>query len=218
VFIASDVLGKAFEDFKANAVTYVIAFVIFAVCMGVLSVASGFVATVAVKALGSLGTWIVQPPLLVIESVVGAFFGLGQYHMALKTIRGEKAEIADLFSQADKIVPGAIAFLIIEISVGIGCALLLVPGIIIALALFCTMGFVADKGLGPIDALKASVAVTQGNRMNILVFGLASFVLVIVGSIPLGLGLFVVFPVLLLAHARIYTILARNYVPVMATA
>jgi uncharacterized membrane protein len=216
VFQVGDVLKKAVDDFKPNAVPFVIASLAYGVCLVILSVVLGILSTILGKTLGSLGALVMTPVSFGASVVVGAFFFLGWYHMALKTIRGEKPAVGDLFSQAGKLIPGAIALAIIYIGVGLGSVFLVVPGVIIAIALFCTYGFLVDKGLGPIEAVKASVAATKGSWLNIFIFGVVFGILMFVGSIPAGLGLLVVGPILLLAHARIYTILAQSYAPAAA--
>ncbi|MFC4253136.1 MAG: BPSS1780 family membrane protein [Sinimarinibacterium flocculans] len=72
---------------------------------------------------------------------------------------------------------------------------LLVMLVLIA-ALFFATPLVGFAGTGPVDAVKLSFAATIRNWLPLLVWGLIGLVLTFVGSIPFGLGLLVVVPLL----------------------
>lgn len=103
-------------------------------------------------------------------------------------------------------------YLIMSILLGIivllGLVLLIVPGIILALVFSLTGYAVVEKGMGPISALKESARLTRGNRWKLFVLSLAFFGLMILGAIPLLLGLFIVMPVAMLASVHAYRTLS----------
>ncbi|MFN7475348.1 MAG: BPSS1780 family membrane protein [Burkholderiales bacterium] len=86
--------------------------------------------------------------------------------------------------------------------VGAGLGTLLVLLIVMAVALPIFMAFwfapalVAINGMSPIDALAASFKGCLKNILPFLLYGVVFLVLFIVGSIPLGLGLLVVLPLM----------------------
>ena len=77
--------------------------------------------------------------------------------------------------------------------------LLLVP---LMMAYWFAPALVVLEDLLPLEAMKLSFSACWMNIMPFLVFGLAAFVLLLVGMIPFGMGLFIVSPVLV---ASIYT-------------
>jgi uncharacterized membrane protein len=97
-----------------------------------------------------------------------------------------------------------IAAILVWFILTIGFLLLVVPGIILAL-IFCFYSYaIVDRGLGPIDALKHSAAVTKGARMALLGFWIVAFLLNLVGLLALVIGLFVTGPITMVAAAYVY--------------
>jgi hypothetical protein len=70
--------------------------------------------------------------------------------------------------------------------------------------------FVIDKGLGPINALKASSRTTMGAKWQLLVFEGLCGIVNLLGFICLGLGLFATFPTVLVALALVYRQLSQQ--------
>ncbi len=66
-----------------------------------------------------------------------------------------------------------------------------------SMALMFGIPLVALKGAQPIDALKSSIKASFVNWLPLLIFGLISLVLVIVASIPAGLGFIIALPYLI---------------------
>lgn len=95
----------------------------------------------------------------------------------------------------------------------LGLVLLIVPGIIIALAFSFSGLLVIEKGFGPIEALKESVRLTKGHRLDLLKLSLANLGVNILGACALVVGLFVTVPVTELAFVNAYKKLSKG-VPV----
>lgn len=85
-----------------------------------------------------------------------------------------------------------------------GLILLLVPGIILGLMLAFVGYLVIDEKLGPIDAIKRSMALTKGSRWKLFQLALATIVLNVLGLLALLVGLFVTIPVSFLAMVHAY--------------
>ncbi|GAB2905078.1 hypothetical protein GCM10027046_38540 [Uliginosibacterium flavum] len=88
----------------------------------------------------------------------------------------------------------------------VGIVLLVLLALVAMLMLYAAMWFapalIVLQGLTPFEAMKASFAGCMKNLVPGLIFFILSFLLMILGSIPLFLGLLVVFPLL---YASIYT-------------
>ena len=104
----------------------------------------------------------------------------------------------------------AAASLIAGLAILVGFILLIVPGIIASI-LFMFVGYlVIEKGLGPIDALKESARITEGNRMQLFLFGLALIGINLIGVLALLVGLLVSIPVSFLATVHVYRTLSKK--------
>lgn len=98
--------------------------------------------------------------------------------------------------------------LLTSLAIGFGLVLLIVPGLI-AMVLFMFSTFlVVDRGLGPLDALKASVELTKGNRWPLFGFAVLTALVVALGVLALGVGLLVAVPIVGLATAYAYRFLS----------
>lgn len=100
--------------------------------------------------------------------------------------------------------------IVVGIAVLIGLVLLIVPGIIAALAFFMTQYLVVERKLWPIEAMKESARITKGNRWNLLLLMLACLGINIVGLLALVVGLLVTIPVSMLALAHAYRTLEHK--------
>lgn len=110
----------------------------------------------------------------------------------------------------------AAASLIAGLAIVVGFILLIVPGIILSI-LFMFVGYlVIEKGLGPIDALKESARMTEGNRLQLFLFGLALIGINLVGVLALLVGLLVSVPVSFLATVHVYRTLSKKDSEVVA--
>lgn len=97
----------------------------------------------------------------------------------------------------------------------VGLVALVVPGIIIGIMLMFVGYVVIEEGLGPIDAIKRSVALTKGSRVKLFQLALATFLLNLLGFLALLVGLFVTIPVSFLAAVHTYRILKGKELPVV---
>lgn len=104
-----------------------------------------------------------------------------------------------------------VASLLMTIGIVLGFILLIVPGVLLMLALFFTPYIIVDKQLGPIASMKRSIELTRGNRYRLFLLLLAIMGLVILGSLPLLLGLLVVTPVVGLAGVHAYRTLEGQH-------
>jgi uncharacterized membrane protein len=140
--------------------------------------------------------------------VLNIFIEMGLVAFALRAHDSlEKTEIKDLWHPqsfwkyvAVKILTGIIVI--------VGLILLIVPGIIAALALIFATYLVVDRNLGPIEAIKESVRLTKGHRWQLFLLALAIIGINILGALALLVGLVVTIPVSLLAVVHAYRKLA----------
>lgn len=100
----------------------------------------------------------------------------------------------------------------------LGLVLLIVPGIIAGIMLMFVGYIVIEEKLGPINALKRSMALTKGNRWKLFQLALLALGLNILGFLALLVGLFVTVPVSFLMTVHAYRTLSGSGKPAEAPA
>jgi uncharacterized membrane protein len=85
-----------------------------------------------------------------------------------------------------------------------GIFLLLVPGIIWGVK-FQYFGYlIIDKGLHPIEAIKKSAEITNGNRTNLFWFNIKLILINLLGALFFGVGVIITLPATMIALAHVY--------------
>lgn len=136
--------------------------------------------------------------------LVAVIVQIGVITISLKLIEGKKTGINDLFSNLRlywRYLGGTILYGLIVI---IGFILLIVPGIIWAIKYQFYGYLIIDKKMKPMDALRKSAEITEGERWNLFILGFALFGVILLGVLALGIGIFAALPVVWIAAAFIY--------------
>lgn len=128
------------------------------------------------------GDGIAAPALAYI--LYGGFLALFLKHAA-----GETVVFDDLFDFVDKrwiyfTFLGIVKTLLITL----GLLLLVVPGVYLAVRWMFADLLVVEKGLRPLEALKASSALTEGVRWKLFFYNLVAILLVLLGTVVFGIG------------------------------
>ena len=143
--------------------------------------------------------------------VIGIVLGIGITKIALSFCDERKPAISTLFSAPWdcfwRYLATGILYALILIP---GFILLIVPGIIWAVKFGLWPYFVVDKGLGPIQALKASSRTTMGVKWDLFGFGVLCMIFNIAGLLCLIVGVFATYPTTIVAHALVYRQLAAQ--------
>jgi len=142
--------------------------------------------------------------MTIVSMVLQIIVGMGLIRIALRFCDNQKAKLADLLS----CVPLFFKYLFASIVYGLimiaGFILLIVPAIIWGIKFQFYTYFIVDKGLGPIKALKASSAITQGVKWDLFLFGLLLGLINLLGVTCLIIGLFATIPMTMVATAFVY--------------
>jgi uncharacterized membrane protein len=122
----------------------------------------------------------------------------------LKAVRGAKVEFTDLFAGLQR--PGAILACSVlgGIATALGLLLLVLPGILVALALSQATFLIFDRGMGGLDSLKASWKLMAGYRWSFFLLVLAIIGINILGVLALCIGFFVTAPLTAVVLAVFY--------------
>jgi len=129
---------------------------------------------------------------------------MGLIRISLRFCDNEKGEFADLFSCFPLFFKYLLGLILYGLIILGGMILLIIPGIIWAIKFQFFSYFIVDKGLGPIEALKRSSAITRGAKWDLFLFGLLLGLINLLGAICLLIGLFATVPTAMVAMAFVY--------------
>lgn len=142
--------------------------------------------------------------LRIITWLVQMILSIGLIVISLKFVDSKKPEISDLYSHHKYLLNYFLASLLYGGIVLVGFILLIVPGIIWGIKFQFYQYFIVDKNMGPLEAISASGKVTQGHKWSLFLLGLIFIGLSILGLIAFGIGIFIVWPVIMIATAYVY--------------
>ncbi len=148
--------------------------------------------------------------------VLQLILSMGLIRIALKFVDGQQPEFGDLFGATSYFFSFLIASILYGLMVAVGMIFLIVPGIVLAIIFLMYQYAIVDQGLGPLEALRRSAALTHGVRWDLFLFGLLLFGINLLGALALGIGLFVTVPTTMVALAYVYRQLDRQTAPAPA--
>ncbi|MEK9148723.1 MAG: DUF975 family protein [Candidatus Desantisbacteria bacterium] len=143
---------------------------------------------------------IIDIALQVLQIVIG----MGFIRIALKFCDNEKGKFSDIFSCFPLFFKYLFGYILYGLIILGGMILLIIPGIIWGIKFQFLGYFIVDKGLGPIEALKRSSAITKGAKWNLFLFGLLLTLINLLGLLCLFIGLFAAVPTTMVAQAFVY--------------
>ncbi len=119
-------------------------------------------------------------PMAIVSMIIYMVLELGLQQIALSFHDGKTSNFKSLFKGYPLLLNYLIASIIYGLMVIAGLVLLIIPGIYLGLKYQFYGYAIADKGLGPIDALKESGKMTEGAKQNLLIFWLTLYCGIIV--------------------------------------
>jgi len=142
--------------------------------------------------------------------VIQRMIDLGIIRASLAFCDNRKGRFADLLSTAPvliKYIAGTILYLLI---VSVGFILLIVPGVIFGLKYQFFAYFILEKGAGPIEAIRKSSQITKGALLELLIFGILTSLINLIGLMCCFVGIFATIPTTMVAYARVYRDLLKQ--------
>lgn len=200
-FSDGEAIRFGWNSFKQNVGFLIGAVIVGAVAMGVPI---------------GVSVWIQQEsPMLslvfmLLYYVVALIIGLGFLKIFIKLSRSESASFGDLFNNWNRLLPYIGVNILYALIVMGGMLLLVFPGIIWMLKFYWAQYLVVDKGMGPIEALKASARMTDGMKWDLLAFISVIGVVVMIGYFALLIGMVVTIPVAAIATCWVYNYMAKG--------
>lgn len=152
--------------------------------------------------IGGMGRGSVYGSLL--GALLNVVVAANLYHVAIQFADKKQVGWPDLWTlPVERLVRYVGAQIVSAVLIGLGFLLLIVPGIYLSCR-FSQVRWLVVEGTGVWQALDESGRLTQGMIWSLIGFGLARGVVLILGFLAFGVGIFVALPVVLLAEAHVY--------------
>lgn len=142
------------------------------------------------------GSYTGQIVVTLISLIISGLFILGYYKNIFQALDGEEPQFSAYGQQARKLITFLIANLLITVIVVIGCCLLIIPGIYLAIRLQFYAAFIVEEDAGILDSLKRSWEITKGQGGQLFLLGLVMMGLMLLGIICLIVGAFITTPLI----------------------
>ena len=152
---------------------------------------------------GLFGTLIANFFLQIFTTVAYSAASYGLIRGILAITQGRAPTTAEMFDMS-KFLPFLLASILVSVVTSIGFVLCFFPGLIAMFLFWLTPYYVADKGLEPVAAMKASYETMIANAGTMIMFFLATLIAIVIGALLCGLGLIVAIPVNMLAGGYMY--------------
>jgi hypothetical protein len=174
------------------------------ILVGFIWLAPGFITALLSKVIPSEEYVISSIIIHVIFGVLLLVVRMGLTRIALRFCDNERGRFTDLFSCFPLFFKFLIGLILYSLIILVGTLLLIIPGIIWAIQFRFFEYLIVDKGLGPIEALRKSAAITKGAKWDLFLLDLLFTLLHLLGGICLLVGLFATIPTTTVAMAFVY--------------
>lgn len=182
---ARDFRAKAWAACKANWGVAILSILIVAIITGLCT---------AIPAVGGLISLVITGPL-----------ALGEAIIFIKLIKGEKAEIANLFDGFKNFVNSFLLYILNGIFVFLWSLLFAIPGVIMTYAYSMSFYILKDNPeLSANEARKQSIEMMRGNKWRLFCLDLSFIGWSLLSILTLGILMLWVAPVMQASHAAFY--------------
>ncbi len=200
------------ESIKKNPGFYIVATLILFVIMCIIEGIAFGISLVFVKILANMGLpamlvmlvnqLVLMMLIMILISLMAPLF-VGFFKGIKKDYEGGKAEVSDLFSAFDTMIPSVINVALAGFLIAVGSLLCYLPGIIVASLMPMVVFFIAKGEKDGLNPLKKSIALLIKNPLIILFY----FIFNIIGSLGVlacVVGILVTIPFSLCATYKMF--------------
>ena len=137
--------------------------------------------------------------------IIGGPFVLGYVLFTIRISRGQPAISSMVFDGFKNFAVALGAYLLMCIFIFLWCLLLIVPGIIAAMAYAMTLFILADNpNIGSLEAIRASKKMMMGYKMKYFCLNWRFFWWMLLCLLTLGIGFFWLMPYMYVTFAKFY--------------
>lgn len=154
--------------------------------------------------LATCGLFVAVSSKGVLVEALGSIIYAGYIARMLAYSRGESIQFDDLFDIDKRWIYFAFLMVIKSFFILLGFICFVVPGIYLTVRWMFAEILVIDQGMRPLEALRASSALTAGNRGKLFLYSLTALLLIIVGFLFIIIGGIIGMIVTMFATLHIY--------------
>ncbi|RMF43860.1 MAG: hypothetical protein D6753_04060 [Planctomycetota bacterium] len=200
------VFNAAFEVWKANLGLLVGVTLIVFMISGVFSAGSTILNLVAeqgeeeVKLAAALGSFMIS----LISTVVNIFLGIGQTQIYLRLLRGQSAQVGDLFGGGSRFLPTLAVSILFGLAVGVGTVLCIIPGLVVGALFWPCYYLVVDNKSKVIDSFTVAQKIGTANIGTTILLVLLGIGINLLGFLACGVGILFAAPLVGLLWTTAY--------------
>ena len=191
-----EVLKTASEKQVGFKFNYFIALIIY----GAVSIAITLVQEATVGTTGDLAASLVEIIVTLILFPLGVGLGL----LGIRRAAGKETPVSTLWEPYSHALPLIVMFVLMAVLIVAGFFLLVLPGIYLSIAYSFSPYLIVEKNMGVWEALETSRKAITEYWWRYFGLMLVALLLVIIGSIPLLIGLFWVLPIIAIATGEVF--------------
>lgn len=201
-----EIISEAWRRTKGNKGTVWLGVLLYIVAQAVLMYVAGVISGYPAFNPAAAAEVPLTPQLIyqLLVAVVGAPLFAGMVMIGIKIARDKPVSGTEVFAHFDKILPLAVASVLMYILIIIGLVLLILPGIYLLVAYMLALPLIVDKGLGPWQALETSRKAITKHWFPFFGFLIVLLLLYLAGALALLIGLIWVVPLLTIAYGVVY--------------
>ena len=200
--ISFDAISQAWKVLQPNLGTWIGAFLIYILIMGVFSGLQNALTPKAANGTPQIGP--IYFVISLISFVVGQFFLGGLMRLALTTVRTGRADLGQMFSAGDVFPNLLVAAILTTIAVVLGIFLCIVPGLLLSGLFMFVTPLIVDKKQGALEAIGSSFEALKPQMWMALLFVIVVGLVGGAGALACGVGILVTAPLALLSVAVTY--------------
>lgn len=192
-FSISEAVKYGFNFFKANLVTFI--------KLGAVLIVINVLSEMVTGALKNNPLTIIWA---LISMVISLLVQIGIMKIILELYDGKPLNFSNLYSQSSLILRYLGASILYGLMVIAGLIFFIIPGIYLAIKFQFYSFLIVDKNMGIMDSFKKSEDMTQGVKMNLLLFSFALAGINILGAFVFLVGLIATIPTTVMATVYVY--------------
>ena len=191
-----EVLKTASEKQVGFKFNYFIALIIY----GAVSIAITLVQEATVGTTGDLAASLVEIIVTLILFPLGVGLGL----LGIRRAAGKETPVSTLWEPYSHALPLIVMFVLMAVLIVAGFFLLVLPGIYLSIAYSFSPYLIVEKNMGVWEALETSRKAITKYWWRYFGLMLVALLLIIIGSIPLLIGLLWVLPIIAIATGEVF--------------
>ena len=140
----------------------------------------------------------------IIALMIQLFIGLGFTKIMLYLVDGRPVQINDLVNNGRIFFHYVVGYFMFILAVGVGLMLLVLPGIYLAIRLQFYIYYIIEEGDPSFIALQKSWKATENLVIDLFLLGLIILFLNFMGSLFLGIGVILTYPITTMATSIVF--------------